>query len=156
MTTNNNYAAFAVQRDGGWTAHYGAPGDEVKSISDDNGQDYIYGSQAEAEEQAAVRLVEILQGRWARMKRYRPDRDAILSSAELIALIEQAELTVRDFAILSRVRGDYLANMLTGERKVSPSIAMMAEIFARSKDAIGIADDIHEAAHKGKPRRSEP
>lgn len=135
MTKANNYAAYAAKRDGGWTAHYGAPGDEIKSISDDSGQDFIYGSEDEACEHAAVRLVEILNTRRDKALRFRPDKKERVDHLGLASLLEQAGISAREFAMLTNIRGDHLGDMLTDKKPVSSTVTKLARVFAAHSEA---------------------
>lgn len=141
MTKAKNYAAFATKRDGGWTAHYGAPGDEIKSISDDSGRDFIYGTEDEACEHAAVRLVEILNTRRDKALKFRPDKKERVDHLGLAALLEQAGISARDFAVLTNMRGDHLAGMLSGEKPVSSTVTKIGRVFAAQREAANFFRD---------------
>ena len=139
MNKASNYAAFAAKADGGWVARYGAPGDVIRSISDESGQDFIYESEGDAADAAAVRLVEILQTRFDAVRRGRKSNKRTISGKELVDLIDQAGIPITEFVQLTGIRGDQMIKMIAGEQKVSPAVASMARLLAHSPEALDAA-----------------
>lgn len=133
-----NYAAYGVERLGGWTAHYGPPGGNIRSISDDHGQDIIYPTQSDARDAAAHRLIEVLNSAMDGLKRGKLTIDRI-TGEELGGLIASAELKPKDFADLVGLRYDGLRRQLLGEVPVSGPVQLVAYLLNESDDALDIA-----------------